>query len=411
MDEKSTMFISRDFIIVWLIPPTLYEYTLDSSGGVYVSLSQSFVEFHGDTYGNIVDELRIIHDIWPKCMSPRRRGEDIIRFRFLGRFREHLHRAYFLSRLARSKGSLLVSWIIAREYILRLLREARRHDYFPLGVEANLSDSVEITHEVLGKYGLRMSLGDFMGLLPEGSGGVAKYTDDGIHVVVGPSIEYMRDITSDMTPERFRLMELICLNAPVHAYTLTRMGFHLLWRRKSWVYRSVEVLEKYGLVVRAIGVRGKEAGRGRARKIILPTCIAWYYAPCLLELTNPNTTLRLREKPREFSCVMGFREDEIFHEPNRKTLDEFIDRVSRLGVRISRGSRSIVLEIIRNVPCPILRRALEILYDLMEKAAIARGTEITISGRKKERWSALELINNVCRLLRIPFSIEPEDID
>jgi len=109
---------------------------------------------------------------------------------------------------------------------------------------------------------------------------------------------------------------------------------------------------------------------------------------------------------------MGYREDEIFHRPNMDSLRNFIDRLSELNVRVPRDTRrrleSGKARAIMDTPCPIFRRALEILYDLIKKAQIAGNLEIKMRKREGgERWNMLELINSMCRMLGIPFSIEP----
>ena len=405
-------YVSRDFVLTWLVPPTLYDLGLKDPESIDVSLSKFVVRFRRDVYTYLVRGFEIARELWPECIRYTR-GEDegFVGFRFVGRFRHHLRRAYFLSRLARSKVSLLGSWIAVREYLLDVLNSLERGSVSPLAINVDLSDTVRIDERTLRNYGVTVSLSLLANVLSRRLNVAARLAAGVVYVPVGASLRYMLEITSELTPERFLLMELICMNAPIHTYAIVRDASEYLLRRKSWVYQSMKVLEKHGLILRLENLC-REARGGRMRKVVLPSCMAWYYAPCILELPNFGVVVELKGKPLEFSCMMGYREDEIFHRPNMDSLRNFIDRLSELNVRVPRDARERLesgkARVIMDTPCPIFRRALEILYDLIKKAQIAGNLEIKMRKREGgERWNMLELINSMCRMLGIPFSIEP----
>ena len=104
MGENNILSIPRDFALVWLIPPTLYDCELNDPESIRVFLEKSTIRICSDKHEEFIRDLKVIHRLWPECMRLiEDRARDTVQFKFVGRFRHHLYRAYLLSRLARSK--------------------------------------------------------------------------------------------------------------------------------------------------------------------------------------------------------------------------------------------------------------------------------------------------------------------
>ncbi len=420
--EKDKVLVPWDLILIVLFPPILPEYEIRAPEDVRVSILDGFVEIRDKNLKRLIEDFKIISKLLPRYIKYNRGARGVHIFRFAGKAKILLDQAYKLSRLARSLRKFLVAWIVTREIFLQLithptLTEAGLYILLPSYVTVNYSafrkyqDLEDSREDIKG-----IKITDIFETLQEHFADRYRDVGDGkIRVETEPFIKYMIKVIKTMSLERFELMNIICSNPPIHTYPLVNMASEVLHRKKSWIYESIKALEQVGLIVRYNNIHPKVKKRKkRIEKIILPSCVAWKLAPCTIEL--PTYDIRIRvTKPKEYACIRGYKEDEIFAKPNIETLKMYANNLQRLGIAVNWEKTEKAWENkreeISRIPCPIFRYVMQILYDIVRKSLSLRdrGVRIEKDGAPQLSLNLIKIFNELCRILGIEFEIEYEE--
>ncbi|MEX0568788.1 MAG: hypothetical protein Q6363_006465, partial [Candidatus Njordarchaeota archaeon] len=407
-NKEDKIQISRDFIISWLFPPVLAEYEKKIPESIDIFITNGIIKIRDKRLSNLINDFKLMSNTIPKFIRYNKGAGGVHVFKFLGRLRYRFHNSCLLSRLARSKRKFLASWIVVREAILSALPQISNKASQDLDLFVSLPKQIILDFNSFTRYKILedipekitgMQFDEFLDVLHKHfSDSFESLNNMTLKIWTVPFIDYMISITTTMTIERFIFMNTICSNPPAYTYVFIDAISRTLYKKKSWIYASIKSLENIGLVTRYENIHPKVSKRKkRIEKIIIPNCMAWKLSPCILELPKYDIRIKMT-KPKEFACIRGYKENEVFHEPNKQTLKDYIEILNKSGIKISKKKLDEIIEskydIIYKTPCPILRYTLEILSDIIIKALSIRDRGIIIKKEKekeKQEWDLIDL--------------------